>query len=200
MRRAVFGLVLAVISSQAFADGRLWVTVDRLNRRTCPSVDCGIVGQLFFRESVQVLESKGEWARISKRYDAACRNGRSAYVDKGNPSCTATNGIAEGMMAEWISLEHVSRQRPADPAAGLSGLRKAIASSDDFHQFGDTFTKVTNELVRNGKCSTEDFVENGGWVKSTTSYKDKPVYFTYCGGLTVANRLYLDASTGLIFR
>ncbi|NJO37180.1 MAG: hypothetical protein HC871_05605 [Rhizobiales bacterium] len=121
-------------------------------------------------------------------------------MDKGNPSCTATNGIAEGMMAEWISLEHVSRQRPADPAAGLSGLRKAIASSDDFHQFGDTFTKVTNELVRNGKCSTEDFVENGGWVKSTTSYKDKPVYFTYCGGLTVANRLYLDASTGLIFR
>ena len=109
MLRAVFGLILAALSSQVLADGRRWVTVDYLNRWTCPSIDCGIVGQLFFREGVNVLERQGEWARISKRYDAACRNGRSTYVDKGNPSCTATNGIVQGMMAEWISLQHVSR-------------------------------------------------------------------------------------------
>ncbi|MGI9505720.1 MAG: SH3 domain-containing protein [Geminicoccaceae bacterium] len=200
MRHIALGLVIAAISSQVLADGRLWVTADHLNRRTCPSSDCGIVGQLFFRESVEILERQGQWARISKRYDAACEGGKSAYVDRGNSSCKASNGINDGMMAEWISIQHISRQRPPDPAAGLSGIQKAIASSDDFHRFGDTFQKVANELIRNGNCSAADFKENGGWIKSTTTYKDRPVYFTYCGGITVAKRLYLDASTGQVFR
>lgn len=200
MRYVAFALIITAISSQALADARLWVSVDRLNRRTCPSTDCGIVGQLFYREGVEVFERQGRWARISKRYDAACKNGKSSYVDKGNSSCIASNGIAKGMMAEWVSVHHISRRRPTDPAAGLSGLKKAIASSDDFLQFGVMFEKATNELIRQGRCSTEDFVENGGWLKSTTNYKEKPIYFTYCGGTTLVNRLYLDATTGQTFK
>lgn len=39
----------------------------------------------------------------------------------------------------------------------------------------------------------------GGWVKSS-NHRNQPIYFTYCGGSTVANRLYLNAETGEIFR
>ena len=46
-------------------DARLWVTSERLNRRTCPSESCGVVGQLFFREGVTVHEERDGWARIT---------------------------------------------------------------------------------------------------------------------------------------
>ncbi len=36
-----------------------------------------------------------------------------------------------------------------------------------------------------------------GFVKSSTQ-RDRPIYFTYCGRAIIANRWYLDASTGRI--
>lgn len=40
----------------AWAQGKVWVSVDRANRHTCPSENCGVVGQLMLREAVIVLE------------------------------------------------------------------------------------------------------------------------------------------------
>ena len=34
----------------------------------------------------------------------------------------------------------------------------------------------------------------------STSHKGGPVYFTYCGGMRVQNRLYLNAATGEVFK
>jgi hypothetical protein len=34
----------------------------------------------------------------------------------------------------------------------------------------------------------------------STSHKGSPVYFTYCGGMRVQNRLYLNAATGEVFK
>jgi hypothetical protein len=39
----------------------------------------------------------------------------------------------------------------------------------------------------------------GGWVKSQ-NHKKEPIYFTYCGGLHISKRIYLDVVTGEIFR
>ena len=36
-------------------------------------------------------------------------------------------------------------------------------------------------------------------MKSAIKYRDEPVYFTYCGGMTISNRIYLNAETGRIF-
>jgi len=65
-------------------DERLWVTSKRLNRRTCPSESCGVLGRLFFREGVTVHDKRDGWARITQTYDASCVGGRSEYVDTGN--------------------------------------------------------------------------------------------------------------------
>lgn len=180
-------------------DERLWVTSGRLIRRTCPSVSCGVVGRLFFREGVTVHEERDGWARITQPYDASCVGGRSEYVDTGNATCDDTNGIVDGQFAEWVSMKYLSETRPPDPAADASGIKELVAGSDDFARYRTAFAEAAQSLIAQRRCTERDFRDMGGWVKST-SHSNQPVYFTYCGGSTVANRLYLNADTGEVFR
>lgn len=181
------------------SDTRLWVTSERLNRRTCPSDSCGVVGQLFFREGVTVHEQRDNWARITKLYDASCVGGRSEYVDTGNAACDPANGISEGQFAEWVSADYLAETRPADPAADAAGIDELIAGSDDFARYRTAFAVATQSLITQRRCTERDFRDMGGWVKST-SHRNQPIYFTYCGGATAANRMYLNADTGEVFR
>lgn len=178
---------------------RLWVTSERLNRRTCASESCGVVGRLFFREGVTVHEEHGGWARISQLYEASCVGGRSEYVDMGNAACDDANGIVDGQLAEWVSLEYLSETRPPDPSADASGIEELVAGSDDFARYRTTFAIAAQSLIAQRRCTERDFRDMGGWVKSTR-HGNQTVYFTYCGGATVANRLYLNADTGDVFR
>src|SRR3546814_10820072 len=73
--------------SPALASEAFWVTADRLNARTCPSTECGVVSQKFFREAVTIYERRDGWARITGYYDAACVGGVSEYVDEGTAFC-----------------------------------------------------------------------------------------------------------------
>ncbi|MGR1580103.1 hypothetical protein ACSSNL_01425 [Thalassobius sp. S69A] len=86
-----------------------------------------------------------------------------------------------------------------DPAAHATEMERLIGRSDDLAQRREAFTQATTELVSEGACTLDEFAEHGGWVRSTT-HGTSPVYFMYCGGATVADRLYLDASTGRRFR
>ena len=176
-----------------------WVIVERLDRHSCPSKDCGVVGQVFFREAVFPIESKDGWTRITKMYDGACSGGKSKYVDVGDKACTANNGFENGQFAEWVESEHLSETRPADPAADAKEDEQLVSGSDDFGRYRSQFAKAARQLIEDGRCTREEFEEMGGWVKSVND-RDAPVYFTYCGGMTVANRLYLNAETGQIYR
>lgn len=176
-------------SAAAEGDERLWVISDRLNRRTCPSESCGVVGQAFFREGVTVREERGGWARITRTYDASCVGGRSEYVDTGNAVCDPANGIVDGQFAEWASVEYLLETRPSDPAAGASGIEELVSESDDFARYRTAFAKAAQSLITQRRCTERDFQEMGGWVKSS-SHRNQSIYFTYCGGATVANRQY----------
>lgn len=87
---------------------------------------------------------------------------------------------------------------PAEPTSAFDA-EKLVANSDDVALYQKVFTKAATALLENGLCTDADFIENGGWVKSM-SFKPRAIYFTYCGGATVANRIYLNAATGEIFR
>lgn len=182
------------------SDVSLWVTSDRLKRYTCPSTDCGVVGYYMFREAAFIFEEKGEWLRTSKYYTASCKNGLSEFVDEGNAVCVSSNGIENGMFAEWIEKKYLSATRPPDPAENAEGIEKVVAGSDDFHIYEDAFVKAAQTLIDQGRCKESDFKEIGGWAKSGTTYRDQPVYFTYCGGMTIPNRIYLNAESGHIFK
>jgi hypothetical protein len=177
------------------AGSEAWVTVDHLNQRTCPNERCGTVGQLPFRQKVTVYEERSGWSRISRYYDAACKDEKSEYVDTGNASCKPSNGIEAGRLAEWVSSNHLSTSQPADPAAGATGDYTLIRGSDDYRIYKDVFAKAAVRLIESGQCTRADFEEMGGWTQST-NHRGRPIYFMYCGGLRRENRIYLDASTG----
>lgn len=189
------GMVQAAFSD----DGLYWVVSERLNRRTCPSTDCGVVGQLFFREGVEVLERRDGWVRITDYYDGSCVSGRSEYLDLGNNRCIAENGFSDGTFAEWVSEQFLSSDRPPNPAGEAVGIEILVGGSDDFLRYRNEFVQAAQTLIAEGTCSEADFHEMGGWVKSS-AHREQPIYFTYCGGSTLSARLYLDAETGDVFR
>lgn len=175
----------------------MWVKVDYSPRKTCPSANCGTVGMVAFRENATVIETQGEWVRITRYYDASCKDGRSQYVKQGNSSCSENNGIVRGQLAEWVMKSALSTVRPADPGANASGVAALVRGSSDFHRYEKQFVAAAQRLMAEGTCREKDFVEMGGFTKSSSS---PGVYFTYCGGMTLNNRLYLEVATGRIYR
>jgi len=152
-----------------------------------------------YRENAAVIERRDGWGRVSKYYDASCQDGASEYIKYGNKACTKTNGIVNGQFAEWVLLKSLSRTRPADPAANASGTAALIAASDDYRLHKDAFVRATDKLIKDGRCTKKDFSEAGFLLKSTT-HRDKPIYFVYCGGMQFSNKLYLNVSSGEISR
>jgi len=176
-----------------------WVSSDRLHRRTCAAATCGSVGLFFLRQKVAIYEEKNGWARVTKYYDASCEDGKSQYVDDGSSECSPENGIANGKFAEWISADHLSSTEPDDPGAGATGDHALVKGSDDYRIYSDMFAKAAADLISSGRCKRADFEEMGGFLKST-NHRNRPIYFTYCGSMTIENRIYLDAETGKTFK
>ncbi|WP_336355083.1 hypothetical protein [Pseudomonas granadensis] len=191
---AVLFITLHVLSGSAAAENELWVTTDRTDRHTCPSIDCGVAGRLTFRESVKALEENGGWVRITKRYSASCVNGKSEYVKDGNAACISSNGITNGKFAEWVQAKDLAVNRPEDPANGASGGDALIKGSDDYRLYRAQFSQGARKLINEGICSENDFEEMGGWMSSPN--RGKGIYFTYCGGMTLSNKVYLNVETG----
>ncbi|WP_324747142.1 hypothetical protein [Pseudomonas veronii] len=191
-------IALLMTANIVVAEPSLWVSADRVARHTCPSDKCGIAGQLMFREGVEVFETKGAWVRVTKPYSASCSGGTSVYVKGGNSACVESNGIKNGMFAEWISKESLTKDRPADPGAAANGDDVLIRNSDDYRLYRSQFTKAARELIDKGTCTAGDFEEFGGWMASPD--KGQGMYFMYCGGMTKANRLYLDVRSGNLSR
>ncbi len=74
-------------------------------------------------------------------------------------------------------------------------IQEAIAQSDDYDQYRAEFTEAAKVLLTSRRCGRYEMTQYGGFVKSQT-HKNKPVYFTYCGGTHLDNRIYIDVSTG----
>ena len=194
------GIAISAGNEASVSDIDAWVTADRLNRRTCPQPSCGSVGVQFRGDGVTIYERSNGWARITGPYNASCFNGVSEYVDSGNDACEEANGIVDGRFAEWVSAQYLSSERPPGPAAGATGDYALVSGSDDYAAYKDAFAKAASGLIANGSCSRADFEEMGGWLKSSLRGAEEPVYFTYCGGLTLDDRIYFNASTGEVFR
>ncbi len=173
---------------------QMYVVVDRLTRRTCPSLKCGTVGSLMYREAVEVLEERQGWGRITRTYDASCINGSSEYIDSGDARCDTENGVVDGEFAEWVTLNYLESDRPMDPAESAAADERLVAQSDDFRIYHTEFAEAARELIEQERCTESDFVEVGGWASSPS--KGDGIYFMYCGGFSINNRLYLDVRTG----
>lgn len=198
--RCVALLALLMISSLACAQDGYWVSVDHVYVRTCPSERCGEIGYAFLGEKRDVYEIVNNWARVSEEYDAHCENGVSKYiriVGGGNSACTKSNGINNGKFHKWIPVKSMSKKKPIDPAIGAKGIEVLVANSQDYRIYKKVFVDAAKELIDKNICNEKDFHDFGGFMRSTI-YRDKPIYFTYCGGMYPSNKIHLDVSNGKI--
>jgi len=132
--------------------------------------------KLFFRESAKVLETQNGWGRVTRAYDASCSAGKSQYVDSGRAVCDKANGIIDGKFAEWIKLDGLSKERPAPAKAGNSAIEQALKDSDQYEEHKDRFIAATEELMTSGQCKLRDFIDQGGWVRSTQKSRGVGIY------------------------
>ena len=160
-----------------------YVTADRLNVRLALSVSGNVTNTLDRGQKVDILEVQGGCARTSQYYDG--------FVE----------GVS-GKIARWVAVAYLSQTEPVDDAVHVRSpavpLDRAIRKSDDFHKYSSRFLEAARQLISQQQCTIADFEEMGGWVRSTT--RGRSVYFTYCGGLHVSNRIYLDATNGRTYR
>ena len=102
------------------------------------------------------------------------------------------------LLLAFMSVEVSASDKSSSP--DTLEVARSIRLSDDLSKYESAFVKATTDLVASGHCTLREVEEHGGWVKSTTTYRNEPVYFVYCGGFTTANRIYLNAETGSIFK
>ncbi|MFM2642808.1 SH3 domain-containing protein [Vibrio chagasii] len=144
-----------------------------------PEVDGLITDYLYKGEKVEVLEKQGDWGRIS-----------DYIVLKEGGSQTA----------EWVSMSGLSNDEVIiSEKENKEILDSYLVKSDDLKLYQETFRNSVAKLISEGECEPGDFEELGGWVKSVR-YKDSDVYFIYCGGLSLENKIYLDVNTSEIFK
>lgn len=177
-----------IITTVAFAEaeiesaGDYYITQPGVTVRLGPDWKAKATNKLNKGEKVEVFEVKGDYARISKYYDGS------------------VEGVS-GKVARWVTTKYLSSTKPttSKPSSSNSPVAQAVKDSDDFSIYQKQFVAASESLVKSGKCSLADFKEMGGWMKST-NHKSKPVYFTYCGGMSKSNKIYLDVNTGNTFR
>ncbi|CAH7016688.1 conserved hypothetical protein [Vibrio chagasii] len=144
-----------------------------------PEIDGLITDYLYKGEKVEVLEKQGDWARISDYI----------VLKEGGPQT-----------AEWVSMSGLSNDEVIiSEKENKEILDSYLVKSDDLKLYQETFRNSVAKLISEGECEPGDFEELGGWVKSVR-YKDRDVYFIYCGGLSLENKIYLDVNTNEIFK
>ncbi|MEZ9050936.1 SH3 domain-containing protein [Vibrio sp. 10N.247.311.64] len=143
-----------------------------------PEIDGLITDYLYKGEKVEVLEKQGEWARISDYI----------VLKEGGPQT-----------AEWVSMSGLSNDEVIiSEKESKEILDSYLVKSDDLKLHQEKFRNSVAKLIYEGECAPSDFEELGGWVKSV-KYSNRDVYFIYCGGLSLENKIYLDVNTNEIF-
>ena len=150
-----------------------YVKTDTTHEYLSPSKKAKITNTLRIGQKVEVLEIKKGFARVSKFYNGEVEG-------------------ASGDVARWVPVSDLSETNEKPIIKTNTELEKAIANSDDFHLYKDKFVSHSQALINKGKCSIADFKEMGGWLKSTSGGKSS--YFTYCGGFSLQNKVYIDIS------
>ncbi len=141
--------------------GSYYVTAPTLNVRLAPNGNAKITNRLYRQNQVDVLEMRNGWARISKYYDGHVEN-------------------LSGSVARWVSVNHLSRKRPADLAQPKLQRDSRISGIPKVGESGLTEKDVV--ILHRG---AKHFLDSGRCKR--IEYGDKSVskpntYYVNCGG------------------
>ncbi|TCD16170.1 SH3 domain-containing protein [Oricola cellulosilytica] len=176
-----------------------WLSAERAETRTCPSLDCGVAGIVRFRDPVTVLDRSGEWVKIAENRKALCVNGRSRRIRVGNDVCEPSNGISQGRYSEWTLIKYLSRALPSSGSREIDEFEAIVAGSENFRLHRDAFAEAAMELVQRGFCTKAEISRQGGFSRAGGA-ADENIYLAYCGGDTMGDRVFADVKTKRGFR
>ncbi len=134
-----------------------------------------ILGKLSLRDEVKVYQQSGRWMRIQE------------WINETTAS------------SQWVYSEHLSKTLPSQTTQErYRAMKQLLSNSDDFEANEDRFIDHTEAVLKSGDCTMEDIAQVSGWLRSF-NFRDAPIYYTYCGGLDVENKYYLNLDTGETF-
>lgn len=165
-------------SAEEIKSGDYYVSANQLSVRSAPNTAATVTNTLDRKQIVEVFEVKDGWARISNFNDASAQ-GKSVKT------------------ARWVSVDYLTATEPIGVLAEDTDIERYIRNSDNYSQHKSSFIDVSKKLLEKGRCNLSDYKNIGGWV-SSMSHKSKPIYFTYCGGFSKSNKIYINAKSGQI--
>lgn len=114
----------------------------------------------------------------------------------GNPSrrLSAIHVVVAAAISSGLAA---CNRTPPPPMPTYAEINSALLQSSDYPTHSSRFISATTNLIESGRCTLKEIQDQGGWLRSTNIPGN--VYFTYCGGATSANRVYLDVDTGKVF-
>ncbi|KJY82997.1 hypothetical protein TW81_11405 [Vibrio galatheae] len=155
-----------------------YVSPPKLGVRETPDEAAFIESVVYRGDKLHVLEKRDGWGRISPYY----------VYEEGGPE-----------VAEWVPMSALLEVAPTiTKQERTETVTTYIENSDDFKHHFEMFIQSTDQLLKEGTCTPEDFEETKGWIRSVT-FEEVDAYFVYCGGLKQANKIYLNVRTGKIF-
>jgi len=169
---------VSYLSATATKQGNYYVITEKLNVRLAPHKNGKKTNILYKNQKVQVYEVLNGWARISYYY------------------LSKKEGISYSI-ARWVSSKYLLKTKVKTKNNNNSLIVQALKGTDNFVKYQAIFISASEKLVKNKKCSISDFKEMGGWMRSSSK---RNIYFTYCGGMSKSNRLYLNISTGKVYK
>ena len=184
--KALLIATIILVPSTVYSEGTVsaYVFSDELNVRLSPNKTGTITNKLYYGQRVDVLAIRAGWVRISKFYPGI------------------VEGKGKALVARWVDAKYLQDTKPKEraPVFDLPSipdrlLMKAIRKSDDFYMYGNKFYRAAEKLISKKRCSIKDFLDMGGWAKSTSR---TGVYFTYCG-TTRNDRIYLRITDEKLF-
>jgi hypothetical protein len=162
----LFCVASVTASAQATKPGTYYVKVPVLDERLAPSNQGTSTNRIYLRQKVEVVEIKGDWARVSKYYDGT------------------VEGKA-GMVARWVSASGLSTQRPSESPQPVTPNDPRIAK-DAISKVGQgglsekdvqILYKGALKFLNSGKCSRVELGDK--------SISKPNTYYINCGGSNI---------------
>ncbi|WP_117234113.1 hypothetical protein [Vibrio maerlii] len=101
-------------------------------------------------------------------------------------------------IANWVNSNKLADEKPTISSKETDEMIEGlIGGSDDYKTYKEIMHQHTEALIKSGRCKHEEFIELDGWMRSI-NYSGRDVYFVYCGGLNVNNKVYLDTNQSKI--
>jgi hypothetical protein len=165
-------------SVKTIVNTKFYVNDHKLAVRNAPNSDSFPVRYMYKSDPVTVVEQKNGWGRISGYF----------VYKQGGPE-----------IAEWVAMSGLSEQVPVISKEEREEILMGyIDQSDDLSIYKEKFLQITGKLLDEKLCTPSDFDELEGWIRSIR-YKERHVYFIYCGGIKTADKIYFDVDSGEIF-